>query len=468
MSGVAVRERTQESGPLERLEALFDPGSLALVRTGVRSDAIGDRAEPGDGVLAGAGRVGGRTVFAYSQDARFLGGSLGEAHADSIVRVLELAERSGSPVVGFVESGGARLQEGHAALGGYCRIFRRTVELSGRVPQISVIAGVSAGGGAYSPALTDFVVMSAEGRMFLTGPKVVRAALGEEVTMEQLGGPRVQEASGVAQLTTAGIDDAIGATRELLAFLPQRVGWPAPVVAPAPAIGDPASVVPAESRRVYDVRDLVGRIADEDSLLELSARWAPNMVTGLCRIEGRPIGLIANQPRRLGGVIDAAGAEKAAGFIDRCERFGLPLLVVVDTPGFMPGSRQERIGVIRHGAGLLRAFASASVPKLTLVVRKAFGGAAITMNSRDLGADLVFAWPQAEVGIMAASEAVAITDRRRLEDAGPDERELAAREYAERHLNASAAAAGGFVDEVIEPEQTRSRLTWALAALESR
>ena len=412
--------------------------------------------------------MGGRTVFAYSQDARFLGGSLGEAHADSIVRVLELAERSGSPVVGFVESGGARLQEGHAALGGYGRIFRRTVELSGRVPQISVIAGVSAGGGAYSPALTDFVVMSAEGRMFLTGPKVVRAALGEDVTMEQLGGPRVQEASGVAQLTTAGIDDAIDATRELLAFLPQRVGWPAPVVAPAPAIGDPASVVPAESRRVYDVRDLVGRIADEDSLLELSARWAPNMVTGLCRIEGRPIGLIANQPRRLGGVIDAAGAEKAAGFIDRCERFGLPLLVVVDTPGFMPGSRQERIGVIRHGAGLLRAFASASVPKLTLVVRKAFGGAAITMNSRDLGADLVFAWPQAEVGIMAASEAVAITDRRRLEDAGPDERELAAREYAERHLNASAAAAGGFVDEVIEPEQTRSRLIWALAALETR
>ena len=192
------------------------------------------------------------------------------------------------------------------------------------------------------------------------------------------------------------------------------------------------------------------------------------MVTGLCRIEGRPIGLIANQPRRLGGVIDAAGAEKAACFIDRCERFGLPLLVVVDTPGFMPGSRQERIGVIRHGAGLLRAFASANVPKLTLVVRKAFGGAAITMNSRDLGADLVFAWPQAEVGIMAASEAVAITDRRRLEDAGPDERELAAREYAERHLIASAAAAGGFVDEVIEPEQTRSRLIWALAALESR
>ena len=468
MSGLAVRERPRASEALGRLEALCDPGSLELVRTGVRSDAVGDRAEPGDGVLAGAGRVGGRTVFAYAQDSAFLGGSLGEAHADSIVRVLDLAARSGSPVVGFIESGGARLQEGHAALGGYGRIFRRTVELSRQVPQISVIAGVSAGGGAYSPALTDFVVMSAEGRMFLTGPKVVRAALGEDVTMEQLGGPRVQERSGVAQLATEGIDDAIDATRSLLGFLPQRVGLPAPVAAPAPALGDPASVVPPESRRVYDVRELAGRIVDEGSMLELSARWAPNMVTGLCRIEGRPLGLIANQPRRLGGVIDAAGAEKAAGFIERCERFGLPLLVVVDTPGFMPGSRQERAGVIRHGAGLLRAFASASVPKLTLIVRKAFGGAAITMNSRDLGADLVFAWPGAEVGIMAASEAVAITERRRLEGAGPQERELAAHEYAERHLNAAAAAAGGFVDEVVEPDQTRDRLIWALAALEPR
>jgi acetyl-CoA carboxylase carboxyltransferase component len=468
VSGLAVRERTPALDALGRLESLCDPGSLELVRTGVRSDAIGDRARAGDGVLAGAGRVGGRTVFAYAQDPGFLGGSLGEAHADSIVRVLDLAARSGSPVVGFVESGGARLQEGHAALGGYGRIFRRTVELSHQVPQISVIAGVSAGGGAYSPALTDFVVMAEAGRMFLTGPKVVRAALGEEVTMEQLGGPRVQERSGVAQLSTAGIDDAIDATRSLLAYLPQRVGQPAPVLAPAPALGDPASVVPPEARRVYDVRDLVGRFADEDSLLELSARWAPNMVTGLCRVDGRPLGLIANQPRRLGGVIDAAGAEKAAGFIERCERFGLPLLVVVDTPGFMPGIRQERAGVIRHGAGLLRAFASASVPKLTLIVRKAFGGAAITMNSRDLGADLVFAWPGAEVGIMAAREAVAITERRRLEGADPREREQAAQEYAERHLNADAAAAGGFVDEVIEPEQTRDRLSWALAALESR
>jgi acetyl-CoA carboxylase carboxyltransferase component len=468
VSGLAVRERAPAGDALGRLEALCDPGSLELIRTGVVSDAIGDRAEPGDGVLAGAGRVGGRTVFTYAQDAGFLGGSLGESHADSIVRVLELAERSRSPVVSFVESGGARLQEGHAALGGYGRIFRRTVELSQQVPQISVIAGVSAGGGAYSPALTDFVVMAAEGRMFLTGPKVVRAALGEEVTMEELGGPRVQGRSGVAQIATDGIAEATEATRSLLGFLPQSVGQPAPLAAPVAAAGDPGSVVPVESRRVYDVRDLVGRVVDDGSLLELSPRWAPNMVTGLCRVEGRPLGLIANQPRRIGGVIDAAGAEKAAAFIERCERFGLPLLVVVDTPGFMPGSRQERAGVIRHGAGLLRAFASASVPKLTLIVRKAFGGAAITMNSRDLGADLVFAWPGAEVGIMAAGEAVAITERRRLEGSSEQERERAAHEYTERHLTATAAAAGGFVDEVVEPDQTRDRLIWALAALETR
>lgn len=464
----SVRERAPEGEALGRLEALCDPGSLELIRTAALSGAIGERARPGDGVLAGAGRVGGRTVFCYSQDPSFLGGSLGEAHADSIVRVLELAERARSPVVGFIESGGARLQEGHAALGGYGRIFHRTVELSSKVPQISVIAGVSAGGGAYSPALTDFVVMAGEGRMFLTGPKIVRAALGEEVTMEELGGPRVQGANGVAHIATADLAGAIDAVRGLLAFLPQAFGEPAPPAAPAPPLGDPGSVVPAERRRVYDIRELVERVADEGSLLEISARWAPNMVTGLCRIDGRPIGLVANQPRHLAGVIDAAASEKAAAFVERCERFGLPLLVVVDTPGFMPGMKQERAGVIRHGAGLVRAFASASVPKVTLIVRKAFGGAAITMNSRDLGADLVFAWPGAEIGIMAASEATAIVERRRLESLSQPERAELAHEYAERHLGAAAAAASGFVDEVIAPDLTRGRLGWAFGSLGDR
>lgn len=466
---VATTTRPERStGPLARLEALCDPDSLQLIRTGVVSGAIGDRAQAGDGVVAGAGRVGGRTVFCYSQDTSFLGGSLGAAHADSIVRVLELAERTGAPVVGFVESGGARLQEGHAALGGYGRIFRRTVELSRSVPQISVIAGVSAGGGAYSPALTDFVVMAAEGRMFLTGPKVVRAALGEEVTMDELGGPRVQSANGVAQLATEGIDEAIDAVRELVSFLPQAIGGQPPQAVPAAAPGDPGAVVPAQARKYYDVRELTARIADEDSLLELSERWAPNMVTALCRIEGRAIGVVANQPARLGGVIDAAAAEKAAAFVGRCERFRLPLLVLVDTPGFMPGRRQEQAGVIRHGAGLLRAFAGASIPKVTVIVRKAFGGAVITMNSKELGADLVFAWPDASIGIMAATEAVAITERRRLETLDEAEAGALAGEYAERHLGAGAAARVGFVDEVIEPDSTRDRLAWAFASLGDR
>jgi acetyl-CoA carboxylase carboxyltransferase component len=466
VSALAVAE-TGPSPALERLESLCDPGSLGLIRTGVVSDSIGDRARPDDGVLAGAGRVGGRTVFCYSQDPAFMGGSLGRAHADSIVRVLELAGRSRAPVVGFVESGGARLQEGHGALAGYGRIFRRTVELSRQVPQVSVIAGVSAGGGAYSPALTDFVVMAGEGRMFLTGPRVVRAALGEEVSMEELGGPRVQVASGVAQLAAEGIDGAVDSTRSLISYLPQAIGETPPAVPPAapPPGADPAAVVPAEQRRIYDIRDLLGAILDQDGLLELSDRWAPNMVTALGRLDGRAVAVIANQPRRLGGVIDAAGAEKATAFIDRADRLRLPLLVLVDTPGFMPGVRQERSGVIRHGAGLLRAFASATVPKVTLVVRKAFGGAVITMNSKDLGADLVFAWPGAEVGIMAATEAVAITERRRLEGLDDGGSQELAREYAERHLNARAAAAAGFVDEVIPPDETRSRLSWALAAL---
>ena len=286
--------------------------------------------------------------------------------------------------------------------------------------------------------------------------------------MEELGGPRVQVSSGVAQLAAGGIEDAVDATRSLISYLPQRIGERPPALAPAgpERSADPAGAVPAEQRRAYDIRDLMRAVLDEGSLLELSDRWAPNMVTALGRLDGRAVAVVANQPRRLGGVIDAAAAEKAAGFISRADRLRLPLVVLVDTPGFMPGVRQERAGVIRHGASLLRAFASATVPKVTLVIRKAFGGAAITMNSKDLGADLVFAWPAAEVGIMAASEAVAITERRRLAELGEEPSDELAREYAERHLNARAAAAAGFVDEVIEPAETRGRLAWSLAALD--
>jgi acetyl-CoA carboxylase carboxyltransferase component len=455
--------------PLGQLQALCDPGSFRVLRSAVVSTRLGERAAPGDGVLAGAGEVGGRPVFCYAQDPSFLGGSLGEVHAETIVRLMRMAGDAGAPVVGFVRSGGARLQEGHSALAGYGRIFRASVELSRRVPQVSVVTGISAGGGAYSPALTDFVVMTEEARMFLTGPQVVREAMGEDVSMAALGGPRVHGRNGVCQLVAEDRPAALAAARRLLGLLPQAIGKPVPATVPAPAAAlGPAALVPADPRRVYDVRDVAAAVLDPGSLLELSPRWAPNMVTALARLEGRAVGIVANQPRALGGVIDAAAAEKAALFVASCDRFGLPLLVLVDTPGFLPGRRQEELGVIRHGASLLRAFAAAGVPKLTLVLRKAFGGAAITMNSRDLGADVVFSWPGAQIGIMAARQAVGIVHRRALEDEGPAARDRLADDYAGEHLTAAAAAASGFVDEVIEPDATRDRLAWALRSLGGR
>jgi acetyl-CoA carboxylase carboxyltransferase component len=460
----------QAETPQGHLERLCDPGSFRPLRSGVSSSVrLGDRATPGDGVVAGAGQVGGRPVFCYAQDPSFLGGSLGEVHADTIVRTLGMAGDAGAPVVGFIRSGGARLQEGHAALAGYGRIFRASVELSRKVPQVSVVSGISAGGGAYSPALTDFVAMTADSRMFLTGPKVVQEALGEEISMEDLGGPRVHGRNGVCHLVADDLDAAIASTRHLLGLLPQSIGGPQPIAAVRGPDGtDPGSHVPANQRKVYDVRDVAASILDQGSFLELSPRWASNMVTGIARLEGRPVGLIANQPRGLGGVIDAAASEKAALFVAACDRFRLPLVVFVDTPGFMPGKRQEEAGVIRHGASLLRAFAGASVPKVTLVLRKAFGGAAITMNSKDLGADVVYSWPGAQIGIMAARQAVGIVHHRALAAADGPSRDELADAYAAEHLTAPAAAASGWVDEVIDPGASRDRLAWALRSLGGR
>jgi acetyl-CoA carboxylase carboxyltransferase component len=455
------------AGPLAQLQSLCDLGSFRALRSGALSTRLGERAAPGDGVVAGAGEVDGRPVFCYSQDAAYLGGSLGAVHAETIVRLLGMAGDAGAPVVGFVRSGGARLQEGHAALAGYGRIFQASVQLAGRVPQISVLSGVSAGGGAYSPALTDFVVMTEQARMFLTGPQIVREALGEQVSMEDLGGPRLHSRNGVCQFAVADEEEAIAATRRLLGLLAGVVGEEARGVTSYARLAgrtrhNPGATVPAEPRKVYDVRNVASAICDADGLLELSPRWAPNIVTGLARIEGRTVGVVANQPRALGGVIDAAGAEKASLFVAMCDRFGLPLVVLVDTPGFMPGRRQEEAGVIRHGASLLRAFAAATVPKLTVVLRKAYGGAAITMNSRELGADVVFSWPGAEIGIMAARQAVGIVRRREIEAGDEGAREELAAEYAAEYLTAEAAAAAGWVDEVIAPAETRDRLAFAL------
>lgn len=468
MSATLVAEAGTQLTPVQRLEQLCDPGTLDVIRTEVISTHMGEKARPGDGVIGGAGLVAGRPVFCYAQDASFAGGSLGAAHAETIVRVLELAGRARAPVVGFVGSGGARMQEGVAALGGYGRIFRRTVGLSGRVPQISIITGVSAGGGAYSPALTDFVVMTRDASMFLTGPGVVREALGEDVSVHELGGHRVHERNGVCQFVSDSDPDAAELARELLGYLPSHSELPLPeIAARPPACLDPGAFVPAQSRRVYDVRDVIGAVVDGGELLEVSSGWAKNIVTAFARIEGRPVGVIANQPRYLGGVLDAASSQKGARFVSKCNAFGVPLLVLVDTPGFMPGTRQEGEGVIRFGATLVHAFAEATVPRVTVVLRKAFGGAFITMNSKDLGADYVFAWPQAEIGVMGAKPAVGIIHRRELAAADDPEaaREALAERYASQHLRPQVAAGAGYIDELIAPDATRSRVAWALRSL---
>jgi acetyl-CoA carboxylase carboxyltransferase component len=468
VSATIVREPVRRLDPLERLEALCDPGSVHPLRSRVVSPRLGARAVPGDGVLGATGTVAGRPIACYAQDGSYFGGSLGERHADTIVRVLQTAERARIPVVGFVESGGARMQEGTAALAGYGRIFRHTVGLTGVVPQISVVSGASAGGGAYSPALTDLVIMTEDAAMFLTGPGVVREALGEEIDAVSLGGPRVHDHNGVCHLVEHDELSAAGRVREILGYLPSAAGSALPLVdSVGPEIEDPGTVVPSEPRRAYDVRHALNGIVDAGSLLELCPRWARNVVTTLARIDGRPVGIVANQPHYLAGVLDAEGSEKAARFVSFCDSFGLPLIAVVDTPGFMPGSKQEKAGVIRHGASLVRAFAAARVPKLTVVLRKSYGGAYITMNSRDLGADLVLAWPDAELGIMSARAAVGIVHRRELHAADDleAERSRLADEYAAEHLRAETAAASGFVDELVEPAQTRERLAGALWTL---
>jgi acetyl-CoA carboxylase carboxyltransferase component len=431
---------------------------------------MGEKARPGDGVLGATGRVDGRPVACFAQDASFAGGSLGEAHADTVVSVLALAERTRVPVIGFIESAGARMQEGLAALAGYGRIFHHHVALSGQVPQISVICGACAGGGSYAPALTDFVIMTESASMFLTGPGVVAAVTGEDVTAEELGGHRVHDRNGVCHLVAAGDVDAALLVRDLLDYLPQNSETPAaiwPVVDPPGAAPD--SFVPSDQRKIYDVRDVARALLDGGRLLEISPRFARNVVCAFGRLEGRSVGIVANQPRYLGGVLDSEASQKAARFVRTCNLFRIPLLVLVDTPGFLPGTKQEKLGVIRHGAKLVHAFSECTVPRVTVLMRKAFGGAFIAMNSKELGADFVYAWPSAQLGVMGAAQAVDIIHRREIAAAeDPEALRLAlAANYAAEHLTPAAASAEGHVDDVIEPAETRERVSAAFASLDS-
>ena len=450
----------------QRLALLCDPGSLQTIRSAVTSHRLGARARPGDGVIAGTGLVAGRPVACYAQDESLAGGSLGEAQAESIVRVLGLADEARMPVVALVASAGARIQEGTAALAGYARVFAATVALSKRVPQISVLTGFCAGGGAYAPALTDFVVMTEGSAMFLTGPAVVREACGEQVTPHELGGRGVHERNGVCQLVASAEPEAVGLAQRLLSYLPQSSsGHPPARPSVEPDRGDPGDHVPERCASVYDVRDVIRSVVDAGELLEVAPKWGRNMVTALASLGGRAVGIVANQPRHMGGVIDVDTCDKAARFIRTCDAYRLPIVVFVDTPGFMPGTKQEAGGIINRGAGLVNAFAAASVPRFTVVLRKAYGGAYIAMNAKDLGATLAFAWPGAQIGIMDARQAVRIVHRRDLAAcADPEELlETLARDYARANCGASAAAAGGFVDEVIPPAQTRARLVHAIS-----
>jgi propionyl-CoA carboxylase beta chain len=481
-------ERTQKhraQGKLsarERLETFFDEGTFVeidpFVAHRVTTFGLSERRIPGDGVVTGWGQVEGRPVCAFAQDATVFGGALGEAHAGKIVKIMETAKKAGVPIVGLDDSGGARIQEGVMSLGGYGEVFFRNVTLSGVVPQISLILGPCAGGAVYSPAITDFVIMArGQGQMFITGPDVIRSVTHEEVTAEALGGADAHATlSGVSHFTAADDRDAIRLARELLAYLPlnnlEDPPLAAAVAPPSDAAGRLVGTVPEDSNAPYDVHAVLDLVLDPESVLEVQPEWAPNLVIAFARLNGAPVGVVANQPNALAGCLDIQASTKGARFVRFCDAFNLPLLTFVDVPGFLPGTAQEYGGIIRHGAKLLYAFAEATVPKLTVILRKAYGGAYDVMCSKHLGGDLNFAWPTAEIAVMGAGGAVNILFRRELEAASGDARAaLRAKlvgEYQAEFLNPYLAAERGYIDDVIDPANTRRRLVEGLRLLATK
>jgi acetyl-CoA carboxylase carboxyltransferase component len=464
----------------ERLELLFDDGSFheieALRRH--RSTAFGlDRNRPfTDGVVTGWGLVHGRRVFAYAHDFTIFGGSLGEAHAAKIHKVQDLALAAGCPIVAVNDGAGARIQEGITALAGYGGIFRRNVRASGVIPQVSVIVGPCAGGAAYSPALTDFVfVVRGLSHLFVTGPDVVRTVTGEDITHEDLGGADVHTSrSGVATGAYDSEEECFDDVRFLLSLLPSRHGRPPEPYEPdddatrlTPELRE---IVPQDPARSYDVTEVVRSIVDSGEFFELHERWAPNLVVGLARVGGATVGIVANQPQHLAGVLNIPASEKGARFVQFCDAFDLPIVTLVDVPGFLPGSDQEHAGVIRHGAKLLYAYCNATVPRVQVVLRKAYGGAYIVMDSPSVGSDISFAWPANEIAVMGAEGAVDVLHRKRLaaSPAPVSERQALIEEYREELMNPYVAAERGLVDEVIDPGLTRRRVVEALAVLRDK
>jgi acetyl-CoA/propionyl-CoA carboxylase carboxyl transferase subunit len=442
--------------PELRLEMLFDAGSLRLIQP--RDDS---------GVLAGRGLVDGSAAIAFCTDATVMGGAMGTAGCLHIVDAIDAAVRERIPVLGLWHSGGARLAEGVEALHAVGLVFQAMIRASGRSPQISVVLGPAAGGAAYGPALTDVVIMSNGGRVFVTGPDVVRSVTGENVDMEALGGADTHgRRSGVVHVVTATDEEAVDVARQTTRLLAAQGSFDLSRVGPD---RDLHALLPENPKRAYDVHPLVEAVLDEATFVELHARWAPNMVTGLGRLTGRTVGVIANNPLRLGGCIDSPSAEKAARFVRMCDAFGVPLVVLVDVPGYLPGVGQEWDGIVRRGAKLLHAFGEAVVPRVTLVTRKTYGGAYIAMNSRALGSHRVFAWPGAEVAVMGASAAVGILHRKKLAAAPPGDREALHAQLAEEHERIAGGVGRamelGVVDELIDPTRTRAAIAEALAAI---
>ncbi|HLH27055.1 MAG TPA: acyl-CoA carboxylase subunit beta [Chloroflexota bacterium] len=481
--GAARLEQQHARGKLsarERLELLLDEGSFeeidAFVTHHTTQFGLDQQRYLGDGVVTGYGRIDGRVVYVFSQDFTVFGGSLSEAHGAKICKVMDLALKTGAPIIGINDSGGARIQEGVASLGAYAEVFLRNTLASGVIPQLSVILGPCAGGAVYSPAITDFVFMvRGLSHMFVTGPDVVRTVTHEEVSFEELGGADVHVGrSGVAHFVADSEIESLAQVRRLLSFLPSNnLGEP-----PVAATSDPTDrveprlneIVPDEPTRSYDMQEVIRLIVDDGDLFEVQAEYAPNLLTGFARLGGRPVGVVAQVPGVLAGVLDISASAKGARFVRFCDCFNVPLVTFVDVPGFLPGVAQEHGGIIRHGAKLLYAYCEATVPKLTVITRKAYGGAYDVMSSKHIRGDANFAWPTAEIAVMGAEGAVNIIYRDRIaraDDPAATRRELTAA-YEAQLLNPYEAAARGYLDAVIEPQETRPRLIAALEALRTK
>ena len=464
----------------ERLEVLLDKGSFAELDRFVlhQSNDFGMDAQriPGDGVVTGSGRIHGRSVFAFAQDFTVFGGSLSESYARKICKIMDLAMKTGVPIIGLNDSGGARIQEGVVSLAGYADIFLRNTLASGVVPQISAVMGPCAGGAVYSPAITDFVFMvKGSSYMFVTGPDVIKAVTHEEVSFEELGGAATHgTTSGVAHFAADSEDECLALIRELMTFLPQNNAEDPPLRPTTDPVdrADPdlQTVVPDQPNKPYDIKDIVRPVLDDRYFFEVQADYAPNIVIGFGRLGGRPVGIVANQPAHLAGCLDISASVKAARFVRFCDCFNIPLVTFEDVPGFLPGTAQEFGGIIKHGAKLLYAFCEATVPKLTVITRKAYGGAYCVMSSKHIRGDANFAYPTAEIAVMGPEGAVNILYKREMETAknAAALKEEKTREYREKFANPYVAAERGYIDEVIEPRDTRRRLIQALDVLHTK